>query len=781
MRSHMRRSLLAGCATLVAMMAVAPAWSQAAAQVPASVPAEPATQTAAPATSEMAAPPAAEPIGDIVVTAQRRSESIMKVPIAITALSNATLTQQGITQTSNLSGAVPSLQVNSPYGDTQPNFTIRGIGVGNEYTANQASPVGIYVDDAYLAARADHGMQIFDLQRVEVLRGPQGTLYGRNTTGGAINFISVKPSLSGTSGYGQIGYGDYNSFSAQGAFETTLKDDVAGVRFAVNYAKADGYVKNLYPGEPDANSTDTISGRAIIRVKPASNLDITLKFTGSHANPTQAAVIDKGLGPDGTNLVQNYSREERGLGFWEVEQPRLGHSPTTAYGTQLTMAYTLNDAFTLTSMTSYDYVKQTLSQEGSGTRPGNFQQLIDTNYGNTFNMVNQELRLAYSHGNTNAQGGLYFGYDQDHNHSDAWLFDGALMLDYQYRQIRKSYAAFGQVDQKFGDHIGITAGLRYTMDRSEFKDFYADAADSSRYTGQRDFSIFDDPATATFLHGSYVNGAIVPEAPVRLSTNALTGRAAINYTFDGGGLLYASYNRGYRAGAFCGGCVTTPTEEIAKPETVDAFEVGAKGHLFNNLLTVSTSAFWMNYRNQQLDEIDGVDTHLRNAPKSRIRGIEFEGTGRISHDFRAKLQVSYLDAEYRKLVLNSGTFGPLDLKGNTQPFAPKLTVNAGLDWDIAHIGDGILNFAPTVIYTSKIYFSPYNDAGGNGNLNQGKNAKVNAQLSWTGGPYTVRLWVNNLFNRKTYVYGLDLRSAFGFDYLVPGAPRMFGGSVRYAF
>ena len=719
--------------------------------------------------------------GEIIVTAQRRSESIMRVPIAITALSATNLAKQGITQSSNLSGQAPSLQVNSPFGDTQPNFTIRGIGVGNEYTANQASPVGIYTDDAYIAARAGHGMQLFDLQRVEILRGPQGTLFGRNTTGGAINFISVKPSLTGTEGYAQAGYGKFNAFSAQGAFETTLSEGVAGLRVSFNYAKDDGYVKNLYPGEPNANSTDTVAGRVLLRVKPNDKLDITLKLTASHANPTQAAVANFGLGPNDRNLVQNYSRADRGLGFWEVEHPRIGRSPTTAYGSQLTINYALSDALSLISMTSYDYTKQELYQEGSGTRPGNFQQLIDTGYRNTFNMFNQELRLSYAKGGTTMQGGVYFGYDKDHNHSNAWLFDGALMLDYQYNQVRKSYAAFAQIDQKFDDHLGVTLGVRYTLDRSIYKDFYALAAPSALYTGQRDTTMFNDPAHSAFLHGSYVNGAIVPEASIRLRTNALTGRAAINYSFDGGGLLYASYSRGYRAGAFCGGCVTTPTVEVAQPERVDAFELGAKGRLFNGALTVSAAAFLMNYRNQQLSEIVGVNTHLRNAPKSRIEGIEFEGLASLTDTFRVKLQASVLKAEYRDLKLVAGFSGLQDLKGNAQPFAPKLTVNAGFDWDVFHLGSGVVNFSPTVIYTSKIYFTPYNDVGGNQRLSQDDNAKVNAQLSWQNDRYLVRLWMNNVLNRKTYVYGLDLRQSFGFDYLVPGAPRTFGATARYSF
>ncbi|MFM2372611.1 MAG: hypothetical protein RIS85_2333, partial [Pseudomonadota bacterium] len=254
------------------------------------------------------AAPAAAANGEIIVTAQRRAESILKVPVAVTAMSQDDLVKQGITNTAQMTGMVPSLQVNSPYGDSQPNFTIRGIGVANEHNPNQASPVGVYFDDAYIAARVVHGLQLFDMERVEVLRGPQGTLYGRNTTGGAINFISRKPSLSGMSGNLQVGYGNYNTFTASGAVDTTLVEDKVGLRVAFNYAHGDGYIKNIAQDQPDANSTDFISARAILLLKPTERLTVTLKGTIGRSNPTQAAVFNLGTGANGFNPVLGTGR-----------------------------------------------------------------------------------------------------------------------------------------------------------------------------------------------------------------------------------------------------------------------------------------------------------------------------------------------------------------------------------------------------------------------------------------------------------------------------------------
>ena len=266
---------------------------------------------AQPAMAQDAATGDSDQLEEIVVTAERRSESLMTVPVAVSALTTNDLARQGITSSFDLSASVPSLQVTSAFGEAQPNFTMRGIGVGNEYGANQVSPVGVYTDDNYLSARTMHGLQLFDLDRIEAVRGPQGTLYGRNTTGGAINFISVKPNLeAGTRGFVEVGYGRFREIRAQGAVEGTLSEDTLGFRASVNYVHADGYVKNIFPGQPDANSKDSIAGRLIVRAKPSDKLDVTLKFTGSKGKPTQAAAfhLNDGTGTSSLSPVERQAR-----------------------------------------------------------------------------------------------------------------------------------------------------------------------------------------------------------------------------------------------------------------------------------------------------------------------------------------------------------------------------------------------------------------------------------------------------------------------------------------
>ncbi|HMN52980.1 MAG TPA: TonB-dependent receptor [Sphingopyxis sp.] len=703
--------------------------------------------------------------GDIVVTAQRREQSLLDVPLAVTALGGDTLAERGITNSAQLGDAVPNLQINSPYGDTQPNFSLRGIGVANEYNSNQASPVGVYLDDVYLAPRTSHGMGLFDLDRIEVLRGPQGTLFGRNTTGGAINFITKKPGLSGANGYAQLGYANFDTITAQGAAEATLAEDVAGLRLAVNYAKGDGQIKNVFPGGRDAASVDTLQGRASLRVKPVETLDIVLRAYGGRDRGTQAAV--HGLGAFRT-----------GLGFFETDENRIGENRTDAWGFSANIALELNDRLSLTSITSYDGGKQDLQQAADGSP----LDLLDINWRSRYRQFSQELRANYDGDGITFVGGIFYGWDRNvtDNRFNLPLPPAGGFFQH-YRQARKSYAVFGQADIDLADRLVLTLGARYTTDKSRYEDAFA-----YLFVGG-----VDDPDTpiATTVPCAGVAGTCPydPDARFALAdtNHALTGRVALSYTFDSGMLLYASYNRGYRAGAVNGGGYTSSSGiSYIEPERVNAYEVGIKGRAGGRLLTYAASAFYYDYSNQQLqDTRAGPVSFLVNAPASEVYGLEVETTLRPTDGFRVNASLGWLHSKYKELTLQGA-----DLSGNSLPFAPKLTAQLGFEWDMIDIAGGTLTFAPNMAYSSRQYFSPFNavDAPGtpqvNSELQQGANAKVNAALSWSNDALTVRLFANNLFDRKTYGYGLDLRGAgFPFNFLVPSAPRTYGVSLRYGF
>lgn len=728
---------------------------------------------------EAAAQPAA-PQGseDIIVTAQRREQSVLKVPIAMSAIGGDALMMRGVVDTSQLAATVPNLQVNSAYGKTQPNFSMRGIGVGSEYNANQASPIGVYIDDAYIASRASHGAQLFDLERVEVLRGPQGTLFGRNTTGGAINIITKIPTLEQNGGYAEVGYGNFNAVHLQGAVEGAVVPDVIGFRASVNFDRNDPKFNNLIAGQRDPNGGKSGAARLAVRIKPADGLDINLKAYGSEDRLTQAALHAIGTGPGGANPITGYSRS--GLGFYDVQSAKLGFRETNSWGFLGRVKYELSDAVTLSSLTSYDGGYFAVRND-SGSSPF---QLLDFYQQSRTRQFNQEVKANYSSGGLDIVAGGYYGRDTttSDNRFEFYFFqralgrpadptgaNGGFTIFQHYKQVRTSKAVFAQIDYKLSDHWAITAGGRYTWDKARYEQGLA-------YIGDYDFN--------PIFYTVAANQTGTPIPTRKGSNGAATYWAALTYTFDGGTIVYGSFNHGYRAGTFNGAAYLDQSQiYYTKPETVNAFELGAKGRLFDGALTYSTSVFLNKYKNQQTVELAGIVSFLRNAGKSTIYGGELELAGRLMQDLRLHGSLGLLHSKYDSLTLSG-----IDLKGNELPFAPKVTGGIGIDWTVGEVGGGEILFMPNVSYVSRQYFSAFNDKPsfvgdpvGNARLKQAGYAKVDASLSWTRDRLSVRAAVNNLLQRKYYTYGIDLRSALGFDLLTPSEPRTYTLTLRREF
>ncbi|HMO67717.1 MAG TPA: TonB-dependent receptor, partial [Novosphingobium sp.] len=498
---------------------------------------------------------------DIVVTATKRSENLQNVPVAVSAISSAALQAKGVFETSDLNASMPNLQVSSPYGQQQPNFSLRGVGVGTEYNANAASPVGVYVDEVYQAFRASHGQQLYDLEQIEVVRGPQGTLYGRNTTGGAINFITRKPSLSGTNGYATFGYGNYNRFNAEGAVEVTAIEDKLGLRIAGTYVDSDSYVRNRLPAGLNTWAAFGLSGlntatgrnpggaksygiRGTLRFRPTDALDVTLKgyyakATGGTETPIPTGqsktndVINynspnfllgglfTALGPSGAGLLPgSYSQSGRGLGINEIEADSVGRAVTRAEGAVLTIKADLTDTLKLVSVSGYDsglYLQANTDCDATPFRG------CSIGYRSTFNAFNQDLRLDYGDGPFKMIVGGFYGKDSItarnlpdffNSLSDvraavglpaSWFnpagnFNGAglsaaslptgIRATQNFKQVRTSWALYGEGSYEVTPTVKLTAGLRYTTDKNTFKDgvtTYFDDAGTARLLSVSDF------------------------------------------------------------------------------------------------------------------------------------------------------------------------------------------------------------------------------------------------------------------------------------------------------
>lgn len=400
------------------------------------------------APADTASPQEQVGLTDIIVTATKRSENLQDVPVAVSAISSESLQAKGVFETSDLNNTMPNFQVSSPYGQQQPNFSVRGVGVGTEFNANAASPVGVYVDEVYQAFRSSHGQQLYDLEQIEVVRGPQGTLYGRNTTGGAVNFITRAPKLDGQEGYATAGYGNFNRVNLEGAVEVTPVVDKFGIRLAATYVDSDPYVHNRLPKGPSTIAAGGASGlnfnsgiqpggaqsyglRLTMRWKPVDTVDLKLKVyaaeseggtesplpTGSsktsdfidYTNPNfLLGNLFSALAPAGL-LPANYSQSGRGLGPNEIEVDTLGISTSRARGAVFDARIELSDRLRLISVTGLDDGLYSQTSTDCDATP---VRLCALGYRSKFSAFNQDVRLDYDGGPFKAIVGGFYGVDK---------------------------------------------------------------------------------------------------------------------------------------------------------------------------------------------------------------------------------------------------------------------------------------------------------------------------------------------------------------------------------
>lgn len=873
------QALLRLASSMLALTA-APVWAQQAATAPPS-PAAAATGNGAPARASAAS--TTEGLDDIIVTAQRRSQNLQDVPAAISAISGEELAERGITQTSDLMGNLPNLQVTSAYGTTQPNFAIRGISVANEFSASTASPVGVYVDEVYQSFRASHGQQLYDLERVEVLRGPQGTLYGRNTTGGAVNFITRSPRLQGNQGYATVGYANYETLTLQGAAEATLDPDKLGIRIAGTRSRGKGYTYDPTLNQ-DYGSTDALAGRVEVRWKPTPTLDITAKIYGARNNPRQDLPYGIGYLQNRTNAA-GYSRfvprPELGgrlLRQNEIEADTAGRYFTSDVGGSLTVKANLGDGLTLTSVTGYDYGKYKVSPFDCDGSPDN---VCAIRYESRSQNFNQDLRLNYDRGALKLIGGLYYGRDEikTHNQPDffgflrplllsagvpanfnnipiavgnalktipAFLLNpaltpsspgfcapivinpngfydarslvafqadvnatnsaggtasqaacaaagappfGPILADQVFTLTRPSKAIYGEGAYALTDKLTLTVGLRYTFDEV-------------RYSAARTI-VYDLGGTnpiASLVPYSFPYNPALPAVQQARKTQRLTGRVVADYKFADHILGYLSYSRGYRAGTYNGLAYQDISQVyFVDPEKVNAYEAGLKTRFLDNRVQLNLAGFYYDYSNQQVAQIIGATSFLRNAG-GRVFGGEAELAAQVLPVLRLDATLGLLDSQYKgnKIDPTDPRSLTLNINGNPFPNAPATTFSAGFTLTAYDKGKSKVTIRGDTQYMGRYYFDPFKNYGQNpcGSPAPGKTILQATPELACGNPgywlvngrvtydYNDRIAVSafgrNLTNKFYYTYGLNL-NAFYQDYLTRGAPRTFGAEVTVKF
>lgn len=711
--------------------------------------------------------------GEIVVTATRREQRIQDVPIAISAISAEAIQERQVTQVSDLIKLSPNSQVNYPYGEGgPPNFVIRGIS-STDYSANQSKPIAVYVDEGIRNLQAFEAMPVFDVARVEVLRGPQGTLYGKNATGGAVNIVTIKPGFS-PEGYITGSYGNFDRVRLQGAVQTPLIEDILSLRVAGLYVHDKGVFRNLTRGLGDLNQTDVLAIRAALQFEPSDRFEATLRFSHVSSGGRNYAPIAENINFNdpailfpGNNLANLPGSDRNGLSFFESAIAKTPKRDIRTDGFNLLMRWDASDVLTVNSVTTYDWGKWIDNVDSDGlaievedpiiTRGKNLKQFV------------QELRLATSFdGPFDVQAGALYTYDRADAGFDFFLFTDpncgpacslgltptgrGLIQTNDFTQKRNSYSAYVRGEFELSPTFSLTGGVRFSRDKvsvSRYNAFLGDTANPQVVQ-----TIVDVADHRTFTNTSFEVGA--------------------NWKPVEDVLLYASMREGYRTGAVNAQAFNDPSEvTFAPPETARTFEVGFKSTFLDRALTVNGSFFQTDYKNQQVIVPEGTLLPLRSISDARVRGFEGEVTARPNDRVTLGVGVGVLDPSYGDNAVVTGLSG-IDVSGNQIANAAKLSLTLNGDLVLARLDDATIDFNADGVYTSRVFY----DIGEA--LSQEGYWLANARLAYNAERFSIGAGVKNIFNEKYVSYGLQLRG-FGFDFLQRGLPRMYSADATFRF
>lgn len=736
-------------------------------------------------------------IGEIIVTAQKRGENVQKVPIAIAALSGDMLAQDGVVTTLDLTQAVPGLQINNLFQSSNPTIFLRGVGV-NDFNPASSGAVGVTVDDVFLNSGVGQLFAIFDVDRVEVLKGPQGTLYGRNTTGGVINYATKRPGFSPDFSASATA-GRFSQFFFDAAGGGSLIEDKLAARASLTVKRRDGWAVNLQDGR-DINDLEAYAGRLQLLLTPSSEIEIHNKIEGGVTK--SSALGHQSLGifhpTEGrpctgeeiiarTICVNPITGYQANADIDEFNTNVLNNSEKlTNFADRLLVSIDMGN-INITSVTAFVYNKRELNQDVDYSPFAIAELPLWTEKSE---QVSQELRIA-----SNDDGplkwivGAYYLQERLSSLVNFTLlrefnpdptqpfFDPAssiMTVERDFTQRTTSKAVFAQLDYELTDRLTATAGIRYTDDRKKLSFItYAGPVNPDSNSQAR----LQDRLLG-FIDSNSGNGVI--DLPSRTVTTLKkpTWRLALAFQPTPTVNAYASYSRGVRSGGYNTGALFSDIEfNEVDSESIDAFEVGLKSDLFDRRLRLNLAAFYYDYRNLQVFSLEPDPNgaapiqRLQNAD-AEIYGAEIDIQARPVSGLDLQLGAAYVHATYSDFV------DPIrgDFRGNNLDKAPRLqmTGRATYSYDISDDWTG--RIGADFSYQSKVYFSAINAepmaAGRHGEIN------LNAGFAHRDG-IDVSLFVRNIANKR-YRADMNDLSSLGFYFPVYNEPRTYGVTVRYA-
>jgi iron complex outermembrane receptor protein len=657
-------------------------------------------------------------LGDIVVTAQKRSENVQDVPLAISAVGSQYLESRGVASIDALGSIAPNVKIErAPSSKTISQISIRGsVTINPAITWEPA--VGLYLDGIYIAKAQGSIFDVADLERVEMLRGPQGTLYGRNALAGAINLVTKKPSGE-AGGSMELTYGNFDALKVKGVLDLP-RMGILSAKVSGQYSKHDGYVK-IIPNPVAAavaalpnqvNSTDTLDsisfmGQLRAELSDTITADYTFDYNKQKQRPPFAQLVgvnrngdprdifDPGsasyIGFAPLNLYANPARQKVASMNGDV------YERSRAYGHALTLTAEIGAA-TLKSITAYRNLKWAdgLDLDGSPLDVAFTQRITD------YDAFSQELQLTGTALNDRLSyvvGAFYFKEKAETLGPQRFfgLF-GPFGSYYQsdYGSHTKAFALYSQLDFKMTDALKLTLGGRYTHESKDIRRFFAGGS----------------PLT-TVINLPYGG---VPDAKY----NNFSPAATLSYEVSDAVNVYARFARGFKSGGFNGetniffdpgapaGCPSGLTELCLpyRPEKVDSYELGIKTKLLGNKLIFNVAAFNDEHKDIQLSIFTAAGAAasvVRNAAGARIRGLEFEAIARPADMLTINASLAFLDAKYKRYI-----DGGVDVSKNRAfPHAPKTTASIGVDFKVAEGDWGKFNLFADLNYVSSYYTFPY--------------------------------------------------------------------------
>jgi iron complex outermembrane recepter protein len=717
---------------------------------------------------------------EVIVTAQKRSQNQQDVGVSVTALRGEDLRALGVVDTLQLGAVTPGLQLNAASGGNYgAQLTIRGVS-NSDFSPHQESPNSMYVDEVYVSAPNAQGSQMFDMDRVEALRGPQGTLFGRNSTGGLVSFVTKKPTAD-DEGYAEITGGEFNEIRTEAALSGPLADGVRG-RLAVATQNNGGYDKNELPGYPDLNGTDFRGVRAALAFDITDKLTALFSVSYVHDNdregfyghlntyydpadggrpaPLPANVDAYGTGPG--NDLQGYRSPFTGA---KGEISYIGFLRRGTLSPTVHIEWDLG-GMTLTSISNLTKFHFNYDESCAGAP----QTTCRDPYRQDLSQWSEELRLSGVTGPLTWVTGAYaLNINQDNSGSfDEPYYAGTPFAFSTYNPIHQkltSFALFGQGEYLFADRWRGTLGLRVTRDDKQFSEqtYLREAGDFvSQDTVYNPPLLLDDFSAAT-----------VGDLAKEINTN-WSGKSQLDFILSKDALLYASVSRGVKGAGFnSNGFAATPNNLIPfKAEHMIAYEVGEKLTLLQNRLTLNSSLFYYDYDDYQAYQYrgNGPNPFVSND-KARFAGGEIELVARPIHGLDVHLGLSGLTTT----VFDVAT-AQVGVVNQQATDAPKWSGN-GLVRYSWPIGTGDASVQWSGDFVTGRYHSVDNTPDSYVHGSSGQNFRA----GYTHSRWDYSVWVNNAFNNVRQTGAYDLTSTGGYAIQTFMPPRWWGATVRYQF